>query len=461
VRFCAVVCDDETVAGTGVDNFDRGAANPVETPVTTFDGTPTVPVHAQHRCGVRHRLASPGWLLKTTYATASVIPTLVVLSPDSTWGGFRYVAKNHRPAQPGISSSPGGKFQEAAELYRKVIKRDPNNPHALHSLGVIEAAAGNIAVGTKCMARSLMVQPGNLDFIENYATVLCQAGDFAKAAEAAQRGLKIRKTGRLLGVSATSLLKLGHNAEALSQFDELLTREPRHPAALCERAIALTELHQHENALASVDAAIKLQPAFPEAYLNRGIVLRRLYRFEEALVAFEQAIKLRPQPAAWLGVGNTLLDMRRPEEALKAYESAITIAPDFADALLGRASAAKELGRFDEAIAAYDHAMELQPDTPALEGLRLYTKAHACDWRYFDQETERLLSSIRAGKPASPPFALLCLPSTGQDQLTCARSWVKLKYLAQKPLRLGKPPITIAFAWPISRPTSCSTRPQI
>jgi len=38
-----------------------------------------------------------------------------------------------------------GKFVEAAELYRKVIKWNPGEPNALHSLGIIEAANGNLA----------------------------------------------------------------------------------------------------------------------------------------------------------------------------------------------------------------------------------------------------------------------------------------------------------------------------
>ena len=93
--------------------------------------------------------------------------------------------------QQAFSHHRNGQFAEAARLYRKVIKREPANHHALHSLGIIEASAGNLVEGARLMGRSVAAQPTNFDFVENYAVVLCQAGDFGKAVDAADAGLKL------------------------------------------------------------------------------------------------------------------------------------------------------------------------------------------------------------------------------------------------------------------------------
>src|SRR5882762_8657241 len=84
-----------------------------------------------------------------------------------------------------------GNLPEAAKHYRQVIAADPHNFHALHFLGVVESAFGNLEQAKTLMARSLAIRPPNIQFIENYATILFQAGDPAAALQACQQGLQL------------------------------------------------------------------------------------------------------------------------------------------------------------------------------------------------------------------------------------------------------------------------------
>src|SRR5215475_11502818 len=93
--------------------------------------------------------------------------------------------------QQAFSLHRSGKFAEAAKLYRKVIRRNPREANALHSLGIIEAAAGNLKEAAELMARSVSVQPGNIQFIQNHVTVLCQLGQFEAASAACGKGLEL------------------------------------------------------------------------------------------------------------------------------------------------------------------------------------------------------------------------------------------------------------------------------
>jgi protein O-GlcNAc transferase len=70
-----------------------------------------------------------------------------------------------------------GRLSEAAGLYRQLLNKDSDNFHALHFLGVTEAATGNFAQAKQLLARSLSIEPPNIQFVENYATILFQAGD--------------------------------------------------------------------------------------------------------------------------------------------------------------------------------------------------------------------------------------------------------------------------------------------
>src|SRR5262245_50501152 len=269
--------------------------------------------------------------------------------------------------QLAFSLHRSGKFAEAAKLYRKVIKRHPREANALHSLALIEAAAGNRAEAAQLMARPLAVQPKNIQFIQNYVTVLCQLGQFEAASTAGRRGLELEAGNvYLLYVSAGALLKQGKFTDALATFDRLLALEPRHVPAMTERGSVLLELGQHDAARESAERAIALEPNYAEAHLNKGILLGLSRQHAEALASFDTALKLNPGLSyAWSGRGNVLFGLRRLEEAGAAYERALAVQPQLAEAWLGLGNIFFELKRFDEALTTYDKAIAIQPNLAA------------------------------------------------------------------------------------------------
>jgi protein O-GlcNAc transferase len=192
--------------------------------------------------------------------------------------------------QLAFSLHRSGKFADAAKLYRKIIKRNPTQSHALHSLGIIEAADGNRAEAARLMARSLSVQPANVPFMQNYATVLCQLEEYKTASEVCLRGLEADGSNTyLLYVAAGALFKQGQLQDALHKFDQLLSREPSHIAGITERSSVLLAMDQHDAAFAGIEKAIALDPRYPEAHLNRGVLYARSKRHHEAIGSFDAA----------------------------------------------------------------------------------------------------------------------------------------------------------------------------
>src|ERR1044072_7448732 len=90
-----------------------------------------------------------------------------------------------------FSNHQAGNLTRAAELYRDVLKSDPDNTHALHYLCGIEPRAVNFKSAKSLMAPSLSSQPTNVPSLENYATILCQIGDYQPALQACQEGLQL------------------------------------------------------------------------------------------------------------------------------------------------------------------------------------------------------------------------------------------------------------------------------
>jgi len=254
-----------------------------------------------------------------------------------------------------------GRLSEAADLYRGLVSKNSDNFHALHFLGVTEAGTGNFAQAKLLMARSLSIEPPNIQFVENYATILFQAADYKSAFDCCARGLALNPgSSTLLYVGALALLKLGRFRESLARFDELIRLQPQHIAALNERAAALAELDQYDAALASIAAALRLDPRYVPAHLNRAVLHVRQRRYDEAIAAYDEALALDPKLAeAWLGRGNVSRELGRRDEALAAYDRALALKGGLAGAWLGRGNVFCELGRYDDALAAYDRALAL------------------------------------------------------------------------------------------------------
>ncbi len=256
-----------------------------------------------------------------------------------------------------------GKLNEAARLYRKLIRKNSDDFHALHFLGVTEAGGGNFKEARRLMARSVSIQPPNLQFIENYATVLFQAGDYRSSLDVCEGGLKLNSSSiALLYVSALALFKLDRFDESLTQFDQLILIAPKHVAALNERGSVLAAMERYDDALATIDKALLVDPRCIDAHLNKAATFKDMKRYDDALAAYEQALALRPDlTTVWLDRGAILARLGRYEEAIAVYDKALSVNAGLAEAWLGGGNVLYELNHTNESLTAYDKALALNP----------------------------------------------------------------------------------------------------
>ena len=219
--------------------------------------------------------------------------------------------------------------------------------------------------------------------------------------------------------------ELKRHDEAFAAYDKALAIKPDLQNAWLGRGNAFYELKRHDEALAAYGKALAIKPDLDNAWLGRGNVFTQLKRYDEAFAAYDKALALKPDLAeAWLGRGNAFYELKRYDEALAAYEKALAIKLDFAVAWLGRANIFIALRRHDDAFAAYDKALAFEPDLAGVEGARLHSKMHLCNWESFESDCDHLIGLVRNNKQYTNPFAFLGINSSAEDQYNCARLWV-------------------------------------
>ena len=225
-----------------------------------------------------------------------------------------------------------------------------------------------------------------------------------------------------------ALHQAGRLAEAEHSYNQILKAQPKHFESRFLLGVIHAQRGGHAEALRQFDIALKLNPKSASVHNSRGVALGKLKRVTEALASFDRAIALQPESAeAHSNRANALRELDRAEEALASGDRAIALKPDYTEALNNRANVLLRLKRYEEAISDLERVLRLNPDFPYARGMLLHTKMQLCDWRAFDAEIETVTAGVRAGKPASTPFALLAESGAARDQRLCAEAWVREK----------------------------------
>lgn len=124
----------------------------------------------------------------------------------------------------------------------------------------------------------------------------------------------------------TELLRQGRPADAIPLLREAVRRDPDHPRAHLDLALALQQTNQ--DAVAAFDAAIRLTPNAVEAHAGRAIALHRQGRLNEALESYGTAAALKPDAVEILSnYGVALAEAGRSQEALAVLERGVALQP--------------------------------------------------------------------------------------------------------------------------------------
>lgn len=327
-----------------------------------------------------------------------------------------------------------GKLDEAAELYRELLRYFPSHTDLLNILGTLELQRGNANKAALLLARSLGISPAQPTVLRHRALALQSLGRLEDALNcydkaialdpgdvetmqkrgqlllALNRGAEARKAFETIAAAlpgradshynlATVLLRLGRAEEALPCFDKAIAIAPDEPNIRINRGTALLTLNRPAEALQDFETALTQVPECAEAYANKGEALRRLKRHDEALAAYDRAVQLAPDDAEnRYNRGIVRYDLGRKEQALEDFDAAIARNPRMGAAYNNRGNALIDLDRLDEALASLDRAIALGP-----QNAEAFTNRGNV-LRALNRHKEALLSYDRA-IAANPDYA--------------------------------------------------------
>jgi len=215
-----------------------------------------------------------------------------------------------------------GRLEAAEAAYRAILVRAPDDPDALHLLGVLAAQAGRANESVELIRRALDARPGSAELHANLALALRRTGRLDQALGAYRRAAELGpdRTEAWLNLGK-ACLELGELEPAVAAFNRALAVRPAYPDAENDLGVALTRVGDLEGALAAYRRALALDPARVTTSSNLAATFYNLGQIDEAIATARRAIALDPTCAdAHLTLGASLLISGRFAEGWPEYE---------------------------------------------------------------------------------------------------------------------------------------------
>lgn len=248
-----------------------------------------------------------------------------------------------------------GKLLEAARYYQRVLAAAPDQPRALHLLGLIEYHGDNTLAAVALMERAAQGDPFNSELFNDLGLAYERANQINDAHRSYARAVELKPefVDALINLgNATG--EQGRSAQARAHYEKALTLDRRDARAHYNLARHLHELGSHDDAWNYYENVVGLQPDFAQAWVNMAALAQSSSRARDVIECYRRALECDPYllealqgAAQWhsernefepafdllMRMGQALSAQGRSREAREAYERALRCRRDDADAL--------------------------------------------------------------------------------------------------------------------------------
>jgi protein O-GlcNAc transferase len=230
-----------------------------------------------------------------------------------------------------MSYHRAGDLERADLLYRKLLRRDPNNANAWYLRSLIAMARAEYAAAVTLLEHAVRWDAKNPSFWSNLGDAYRRLGRRGDATRALERALALKpglpEAHFNLGLVAYAERRF---PDAIRRFEIALGLEPRLPRAAAMLVGALRIIGERERALAAYARFGPTAPPSAELEVAVAGALAEMFELDQALVHLERALELEPGSASVRAShAGTLAELGHLEEALAGYRGALELDPDY------------------------------------------------------------------------------------------------------------------------------------
>jgi tetratricopeptide (TPR) repeat protein len=206
---------------------------------------------------------------------------------EQTGAAPQIISNNFNPQhalQTAMAQHQAGNLSSAEALYKQVLQTAPNQPDALHLLGLIAKQKGDLKTAEQLMRKALNFNPNYVEAYVNLGATLQEQDNLSEAADCYRKALVLRP----------------NYAEVHSNLGVVLKAQE----------------NLHESA-ASFIRALELNPNSTETFANLDSLLKEMAAPDEALIYYRKVLAISPkniaaQQGAYLSLTRTVPEWHVP-----------------------------------------------------------------------------------------------------------------------------------------------------
>lgn len=188
------------------------------------------------------------------------------------------------------------KYEEAVELYKKLIRETPDSPQLLYRLALLYKSMGKFDEAVETLERSLALNPRYHHSLLELGNIELLRGDLNKAEQFYLKVLELYPT----------------DVQAIVSLGNIETRRGR-----------------WESARNLFEQAVQISPGKIEAMMGLGEYFFKKGDYQSAVKHFEKVLRYNPDDATvWSMLGKAKFELNDREGAVEAYRKAVELLPD-------------------------------------------------------------------------------------------------------------------------------------
>ncbi|HEY3308658.1 MAG TPA: tetratricopeptide repeat protein [Desulfuromonadaceae bacterium] len=264
-----------------------------------------------------------------------------------------------------------GRLPPAEDVCRQIIGFEPNNPDALHILGMIAHKNGENDVAINFISKAIQSEPSNYKYHNNAGCIYKALNETEKAIACHQKALEINPDFVNAYVNLGLIYHQKHKFdEAIFYYRQAVAIDPCLAEVFNYLGSVLKSKGKYDEAIACYLQAIEISPINFTALYSLGTLLRDQEQFYEAAACFQKTVAIEPKNViALIDLGLSLYKLGRFDEAIDCYKKALKINPNSTSAYNNMGLIYYEQGRFEEALVCYQQIVRQEPENGSAQHL--------------------------------------------------------------------------------------------
>lgn len=263
-------------------------------------------------------------------------------------------------------------FEQAARIYKGLLKSDPQNVELLSSLGNLYVKSGDDEKALAYFNEIIRIDQKNVEALNSLGGIYRRLKKYDDSISVLERAVIADESNVQSFYNLGFTFKLmGKYDDALNCFNRVVEENPEDVLAFNHIGSIYALKNQHKDAVSSYLRGLKIDLNHPILHLNLAKSYDTLGEFEKTQSEYEAALKTKP---GWLeaieNYADLLLKKNKTRNAGELVRHALNLNPKDAAMHTKLGDVYTKQSDFDNAEVEYNEALKIRPEFPkALSGL--------------------------------------------------------------------------------------------